>query len=130
MRGIDAVTWAGIALSVGCTSLGQVLLKLGMMQPAVQAAMSDGSALPLTQAVIVQPRLLAGLLLYAAAALSWMLVLGRVELSFAYPFVGLGFVLVLVLSWLWLGEVPGLARLLGSFLVVAGVLLVARSSAA
>lgn len=130
MRGIDAVTFLGIAFSVGCTSLGQILLKLGMMQPAVQAAMSGGGAMPVTQAVIAQPRVLAGLMLYGAATITWMLVLSRVELSLAYPFVGVSFVLVLLLSWLWLGEVPGLPQILGSLMVITGVLLVARSGTA
>jgi drug/metabolite transporter (DMT)-like permease len=126
---MDAVSWAGILLSVGCTSLGQLLLKLGMMEPDVQAAVNSGHVLPLTQAVIGQPQLIAGLLFYAAAAFAWMLVLARIDLSLAYPFVGLGFVLVLVLSWVWLGETPGAGRLAGSLLVVAGVLLVARAEA-
>lgn len=130
MRSIDTATLVGIAFSVGSTALAQVLLKLGMERPAVQAAMQHGRAIPFSRAVILEPQLLTGFLLYAAASIAWMLVLGRIDLSLAYPFVALGFVLVLLLSWLWLGEVPNLPQIVGSLLVVSGVLLVAAGRTA
>ena len=130
MRSIDTATLVGIAFSVGSTSLAQVLLKLGMERPAVQAAMQHGGAIPFSRAVMLEPQLLTGFLLYAAASIAWMLVLGRTDLSLAYPFVALGFVLVLLLSWLWLGEVPNLPQIVGSLLVVSGVLLVAAGRTA
>jgi len=39
-------------------------------------------------------------------------------------------VLVLLLSWLWLGEVPNLPQIVGSLLIVSGVLLVAAGRTA
>ncbi|MGW8280266.1 hypothetical protein ACWGK7_12295 [Sphingomonas aurantiaca] len=74
MRSIDTATLVGIAFSVGSTSLAQVLLKLGMERPAVQAAMQHGGAIPFSRAVILEPQLLTGFLLYAAASIAWMLV--------------------------------------------------------
>jgi drug/metabolite transporter (DMT)-like permease len=66
-----------------------------------------------------------GLGMYVAGAGLWLLVLSRADISLAYPFVGLGFVLTMLLGWLFLGEQVGLTRVIGTFLVVAGVYLIA-----
>ncbi|MET0375718.1 MAG: EamA family transporter, partial [Rhizorhabdus sp.] len=98
-------------------------------QAGVQLAMNQGSARSLARAAASEPRLLVGLLLYALATVAWLFVLGRLPLSAAYPFVGLSFAVVLLLSWLALGEQPDAARLIGTALVITGVGFVARSSA-
>ena len=48
-------------------------------------------------------------------------------LSMAYPFVGLGFVMTMLLGWAFLNEDIGLLRIVGTLLIVAGVVLVSRS---
>jgi drug/metabolite transporter (DMT)-like permease len=130
VRGIDPATWLAIAASIGSTSLGQVLLKTGMMQPVVQAALSERSGLLLAQAFFGEVRLIAGLFLYGAAALAWMFVLARIDLSLAYPFIGLSFILVLLLCWIALGERPDPTGLAGTLLIAIGVGLIAGRSAA
>src|SRR5690606_36488631 len=119
-----------MAASIGSTSFGQVLLKTGMMQPMVQAALGERSGLLLAQAFMGEVRLLAGLFLYGAAAITWMFVLARIELSLAYPFIGLSFILVLLLSWVALGERPDPVGLAGTLLIALGVGLIAGRSAA
>ncbi|HTH78282.1 MAG TPA: hypothetical protein VL593_04825 [Ramlibacter sp.] len=118
-----------IVFSVACSSVAQLLLKSGMarsvaLSPAgVQAGWQSTLASALTS-----PLVLAGLALYAFGALVWLLVLARAELSFAYPFVGLGFVMTLALGKFALGEDVSLARVAGTLLVVAGVVLIARGN--
>jgi multidrug transporter EmrE-like cation transporter len=118
-----------IVFSVACSSVAQLLLKSGMarsvaLSPAgVQAGWQSTLASALTS-----PLVLAGLALYAFGALVWLLVLARAELSFAYPFVGLGFVMTLALGKFALGEDVSLARVAGTLLVVAGVILIARGN--
>jgi drug/metabolite transporter (DMT)-like permease len=55
------------------------------------------------------------------AALCWMLAMVKLELSHAYPFVSLSFVLVLFLSAVLFGEPLSWAKVLGILLIVAGV---------
>ncbi|HWV91528.1 MAG TPA: EamA family transporter, partial [Burkholderiales bacterium] len=57
------------------------------------------------------------------AALCWMLAMTKLDLSHAYPFVSLSFVLVLFLSALLFGEPLSWAKLAGIALVIAGVAL-------
>ena len=60
--------------------------------------------------------------------LIWLVVLNRVAVSFAYPFVGLGFVLTAFLAWALLGEGLTAYRALGTLLVTLGVVLIARGA--
>ena len=64
---------------------------------------------------------------HAAAPGTWLLALRKVDISYAYPFIALGFVLVLGLSSWFLDERLNAARLLGVALIVGGVFCVARS---
>ncbi|MBV7330383.1 EamA family transporter [Chloroflexi bacterium TSY] len=68
-----------------------------------------------------------GLIIYACATLFWVSALSRVDLSYAYPFVSLSFVIMLIASWHLFGETLNAMRLLGTFIICVGVFLVARS---
>lgn len=70
------------------------------------------------------PRLALGLALYAISTVLWLTALSRVELSFAFPFVSLSFVGIVVAARMAFGERPTASRLLGVALIVGGVLLV------
>ena len=68
-----------------------------------------------------------GLLLYGLSTILWIYVLRSVELSYAYPLISLGYVLVFLASYFLFNEPIGLARLAGLALIIAGITLVARS---
>jgi multidrug transporter EmrE-like cation transporter len=50
-----------------------------------------------------------------------------VQLSQAYPFVGLGFALTAIAGWWLFGEALSQWRLLGIALIAVGIVIVARS---
>ena len=111
-----------ILASVGLNALAQILLRLGAR---TVAASEPGQASWI--ALAFQPPVLCGLACYGVSLLLWLYVLGRVEVSFAYPFLALGFVLVAVAGWQWLGEPMPPARATGIGIILAGVLVLARS---
>lgn len=111
-----------IVFSVACSSLAQLLLKIGM----TSSKGADGASWQATLvAALVNPSVLAGLGLYVFGALVWLLVLSKVDLSFAYPFVGIGFILTLLLGRFALNEPVTLQRAAGTLLIALGVVLVA-----
>jgi multidrug transporter EmrE-like cation transporter len=116
-----------IVLSVAISALAQIALKSGMSSMTVQKTLA-GSPWETLCAALVSPAVVAGLALYGAGALLWLYVLARVEVSVAYPFVGLGFVLTAIFAIAILGEPINTLRLLGTGLVVAGVVLVGLSN--
>ena len=80
--------------------------------------------------VAFRPAVLAGLVCYGVSVVLWIWVLSRAEVSFAYPFLGLGFVLVALVGWAFLGETLSVQKLAATGLIVIGVVLMAISDKA
>ncbi len=115
-----------ILISVLGGAFGQVLLKKGManMGPLTLGLNSLPSTL---LRMATNPFVVIGMLVYGASTIFWLAALSRVELSFAYPFVSLSYVVMLVFSWQLFQEDITLLRLVGSFIILAGVVLISRS---
>jgi drug/metabolite transporter (DMT)-like permease len=118
--------FALIVASVLMSSLAQVVLKAGMSSPAVTQGLAEGTRWSAATSVAGHPMVLLGLAIYFASAMVWLLVLARVDVSLAYPFVGLGFVVTMLLAWFFQGESPTPARIAGTLLIAAGVAVLAR----
>lgn len=115
---------AVILLSVICSSLAHVALKIGMN--AVRATPAAG---PWEYALrtALNPFVILGMGLHFVALAIWLYALSKVDVSYAYPFIALGFVLVLAYSHFFLHEDVNLWRLAGVLLICGGVALVAKS---
>jgi len=112
---------------VALVVFGQLLLKVGMDQVGVIGRSRLGRPVSLAQEVVSTPAVLAGLALYAVSALGWIVVLSRVDLSFAYPFLGLSYVTVPITAVLVLHERFDRIQWLAVVAVLLGVVLVAGS---
>jgi multidrug transporter EmrE-like cation transporter len=116
-----------ILLSVTVTAVAQVVLKRGMSGAGMNEALSAGWV-PAVLAVLSNVWVVAGLGLYFLGAVVWLVVLNRVPVSFAYPFVGLGFIVTALLAWGVLGEGLSAVRAFGTLFVTLGVVLIARGA--
>ena len=76
--------------------------------------------------MIFRPFTLIGLLLYAISAIFWIAGLSRVELSRAYPLLGVGYALVFILSIYLFRESLTLYKLLGIVLIIGGAYFITR----
>lgn len=115
-----------ILLSVSSSVAGQTALKLGVSRPDAAAASSH--LLSLVAYILTTPLIWLGLFLYGVGALAWIAVLAQLDLSLAYPFLALNFVLVALVSRLGLREEIPPARWIGILVICVGILLVAHSS--
>jgi drug/metabolite transporter (DMT)-like permease len=115
-----------ILLSTVLGVAGQTALKLGVSQPGVAATAT--SVFAIIGLIFKSPLVLLGLFCYGLGALAWIAVLSRLDLSVAYPFLALNFVLVTLVSRLFLGETVPPLRWLGILVIIAGIFLVARST--
>ncbi|WP_237059902.1 EamA family transporter [Microbulbifer sediminum] len=113
-----------ILLTVFLSACAQLLLKLGM-QRAGEDYLADGIGGMVR--VLFSPHVFSGIFVYAISVLVWLWVLSRVDLSIAYPFVGLSFIFTLLFGYAFLGEPVNTMRVAGSMLIAAGCLFVARS---
>jgi multidrug transporter EmrE-like cation transporter len=121
------ITWPLIAMilvSVSCSALAQISLKLGMSTRLVQTALTGGGGMPIAFAVAASPAVWLGLFLYGFSALVWLFVLAKLDVSVAYAFVALGFLLTMALGCLLLGEPLTPRKLLGTAVVMLGIWLV------
>ncbi len=116
-----------ILFSVLCGVAGQISLKVGMTQVGQIGSNALEHPLQIAVQVFTSPLVIVGLGLYGLGALSWLTVLSRVPLSFAYPLVALSYAFTPLLALVLLREnVPSL-RWLGILTICLGAFLVSRS---
>ncbi len=102
--------------------IGQILMKNGMNRVGAV----DSLGLATLVRVFSNPFVLLGFASYGLSSVAYLMALSRLELSVAYPMIGLGYVLVVFFSWAILREQVGVARWVGTALIVLGVWLVGR----
>jgi multidrug transporter EmrE-like cation transporter len=73
------------------------------------------------------PRVWGGFGFIGAGACFWLAAISRAPLSWAYPILSLGYVMILLFSRIALGEPVSWVRWLGTAVIVGGVYLVFRS---
>jgi drug/metabolite transporter (DMT)-like permease len=77
--------------------------------------------------LLAVPSLWYALTAYGVSVIVWIVGLSRVPVSQAYPLLSLGYVLNIGLAWWFFAEVPNAQRVIGVGVIIAGVVLVARS---
>jgi len=116
-----------ILFTVFTNFASQVMLKKGMTD-LPKFELSVLSLVSNTFNIVFNPWVFFGLLMMVVSMGSHLVVLSRVEISFAYPFLGLSFVLVSLWGYYILGEDISFLRILGVVFICLGVLLIARST--
>ena len=86
-----------ILISVVLAAVAQLTLKHGMNQVTAQGGPLDLKApLAVVRRAGTNASVIAGLAIFVLSAAFWLVVLSKASLSFAYPFVSLTYVLILV----------------------------------
>jgi multidrug transporter EmrE-like cation transporter len=112
-----------IMISVTLSAVAQISFKFGVSEQPSELARNLLGPL----AILLTPGVALGLTLYGVGTVLWLTALGRLELSQAYPFVGVGFALTTLAGWWLFGDDLSVQRLSGVVLIVAGITLLARS---
>ena len=92
-----------------------------------QITLSAHDIVPTLFKIFTNPFIIGGLALYVGGTVFWLAALSRVDLSFAYPFASLSYVVMLTASWLLFNENITPLRLAGTLVVMLGVFLISRS---
>ncbi|MEF8719510.1 MAG: hypothetical protein V5B44_18040 [Candidatus Accumulibacter necessarius] len=77
-------------------------------------------------ALLLNPWVISGIVATFLAGVSWMLTMTKFEISYAYPFVSLNYILVLAAGFLLFQESLSCAKLVGGALVILGIIVIAR----
>jgi drug/metabolite transporter (DMT)-like permease len=120
------ITVIYILIAVIGSALGQVLLKKGMNSVG-QITLNLNQLPSILWKIATNPNVFIGLIVFLCGTLFWLAALSRVDLSYAYPFASLSYVIMLVASWLLFDEKISLGRLLGTVVIGIGVILISRN---
>lgn len=119
-------TFLLIISSVSLSAFAQITLKYGMSHKSVTDIISNTPVHEILPVILTTPYIIGGLSLYGIGAIAWLFVLAKLDVTIAYPFVGLGFILTMLLGAFLLGENLTIPKILGTLLVVCGVVLLSR----
>ncbi len=119
------MSYVYVLLTIILTVYAQVIIKWQVSQAGQLPAGMAGKIYFLGR-LLLNPWVISAFSAALLAALSWMAALTELELSFAYPFMSLAFVLVLILGGLVLNETVTPGRILGVVLIVAGLIVANR----
>lgn len=108
-------------------TLGQVLLKHSMRQIGPVTSARLANPWQLAGALLLTPSFLAAAAVYALGFAVWLVILSKLDLSYAYPILALSFFLVPLLSQWFFGEAISPLRWAGIAFILFGVILVSRS---
>jgi len=104
--------------------VGQFFMKFGVNKIG---SLEELGIVKFMTTALFSPFVLVGLGLYGFSAFLWLILLSKLDLSIAYPALSVGYVLVLLISTLFLGEQVSPVRFGGVLLIMAGIVFVFRS---
>ena len=127
LSGGRAISLALLAVSVVFAVSGQLTLKSAMDEIGRIGSREVSAAGETMKRAIKEPRLWIGLTLFGVSALFWLVVLSRVPLSVAYPFVGVSYILIVAFARFFLHEHVPTLRWIGVVVVALGIAIVGFS---
>ncbi len=110
-----------IAVTVLCTVYGQLVTKWRVNALGEHST----SIIAYYKTLFLDPLFLSGLIAVIPAGFCWIYAIKHINLSIAYPFIGLTFALVFLGSALFLNEPMTISKLIGTLLIVAGISVIA-----
>ncbi len=117
--------FANVAATVLLTVYGQLVFKW-RVDDAGAFPDRNGERVEYVARLFLDPWVISVFLSALVASVTWALALTRFELSFAYPFMALSFVLVLVFGAAFLSESFTVAKVAGVALIVLGLVVASR----
>jgi drug/metabolite transporter (DMT)-like permease len=119
-----AIVYILVAVLAG--AVGQILLKKGMGSMGALTLSLD-QLWSILWRIGTNPYVIIGLFIYVCGTVFWLAALSRVDLSYAYPFASLSYIVMLIASWQLFNEDITPIRLLGTIVVGLGVFLISQS---
>jgi len=114
-----------ILLTIILTVYGQLIVKWQVMEAGDLPASWDGKLAFLLR-LLLNPWILSGFFAAFLAAMCWMAAMTKFQLSYAYPYMGLVFALLLLFSAVLFHEPITWPKLVGTALIVIGVVVVSQ----
>lgn len=115
-----------ILFGVLLNAVAQLALKQGMREIGT-FAFTPSSLFNMSWRIGTNGYVVLGLACYVVSVAVWLLALSRVEVSYAYPMLSVGYILTAVAAFYLFGESLTPVRIAGIAVIILGVILVSRS---
>ena len=114
-----------ILIGVLLNAAAQLALKQGMRQIGYFDFVAHNIG-HVSFAVATNAYIWVGLSCYVISVVVWLLVLSRVEVSYAYPLLSVGYIVTACAGWLFFQENMSMTRLMGIVVICFGVWLITK----
>lgn len=115
-----------IVSSVLLNALAQILLKAGMKN--FSNIDLKNNIMQTVLSISLNPYIISGFISYGISIILWLWVLSKVDVSLAYPFQALGYIVVTILAWLIFQENVNMTRIIALIFITLGLIILAFSS--
>ncbi|HBF43699.1 MAG TPA: 4-amino-4-deoxy-L-arabinose transferase [Desulfobacteraceae bacterium] len=115
-----------ILTGVFLNAMAQICIKYGM-RAVGPFDFTLKNIVPVGLKVAINTYVLSGMACYAVSIVVWLMVLSRVDVSYAYPLLSVGYIVTAVAGRMFFGEVLGFDRSAGILVICLGVYLITRS---
>lgn len=115
-----------IISSVLLNAFAQLFLKKGMLNIGA-FSFNLSNIVPIGALMLKNAFLYLGFLCYAVSIFIWLLVLSKVEVSYAYPFLSIGYIVTAIIAYCAFNENLSITRITGIVVICIGVILISKS---
>ncbi|MBB4020655.1 MAG: transporter [Confluentimicrobium sp.] len=115
-----------IIVTVVLNAASQLLMKSGMSQVG-QAEFSASRLVNLLMGAVTNPFIVLGLVTMTISMGTHLMSLSRFDVSFAFPFLSIAYVIVAAWGHFVMGETVNLTRMIGIGTIILGTVILARS---
>lgn len=121
------IDYAYIFMTIFFTVYGQLILKWRIVRYGTLPEAFNERVVFLFK-LFLDPYILSGFLSAFVASLFWMAAMTKFEVSYAYPFMSLAFVLVFFFSIFLFGEAVSYQKITGLLFIVLGIFISSQST--
>ena len=115
-----------ILSSVSLNAFAQLFIRKGMLKIG-EISFDFEQIVKMVLAVFTNVYLLSGMFSYGISIILWMMVLSKVNVSLAYPFSSIGYIITTVLAYLFFNEPITFQKVLGIIIICIGVFILTQS---
>ncbi|MBI0159227.1 EamA family transporter [Snodgrassella sp. W6238H14] len=124
---MNLLTFMLAVISVTLNALAQIALRK-TMQTLGAFPQNASDYFYFGYQLILNAWFIIGMCLYAISIGLWMAVLGKTEVSLAYPLLSIGYIITAFIGYFFLHENVNLLRIIGLVTICIGIIIISRSA--
>ena len=116
------MTYIVFIFAILLNAVANILMKAGALKPEKANQLSD-----VFLNMVLNPVIIVGMICFGLGLAAYNYVLIKTDLSVAYPIMtSVGYLIVILASWVFFNESLTILQIIGIFLIIAGVWMVAK----